>query len=358
MINSLEISGFKSFKSEIIRLGKITVLTGLNNSGKSSILQSIRMCFAAIGSKNPYIDGFGGYGELRSVLSEINSPVNFKISTDLGKKLTLSLLPNRHEVICDFELPFMQYISADRYGPRVSLPLMSEDIQNYTVGHLGQYSAHYATIFENTIVAQAIRHSASISNTLKHQLVRWLGEISPGVRLDFDVLRKYDSSTLAVDDNRPTNSGYGISYTLPIILCLLTMTGEIGTDDSETKLKGWFDQIKANGSVLLIENPEAHLHPRGQTQMGYFIAIAAASGLQIVVETHSDHLLDGIRLAVKEEVGPKSEDVSIAFFNKNDGGESKLENIILKSDGKIERWPKGFFDQFSINLRALSKKNG
>jgi predicted ATPase len=56
------------------------------------------------------------------------------------------------------------------------------------------------------------------------------------------------------------------------------------------------------GSLLLLENPEAHLHPRGQTAMAELIARTAAAGAQVIVETHSDHVLNGVRLAVKRRV--------------------------------------------------------
>ncbi|QOL48453.1 AAA family ATPase [Massilia litorea] len=357
MINKIKINGFKSFRSEEVDLGKLTVLTGLNNSGKSSVIQALRMCSAVSNGKSPYIDGYGGFSELRSRLVDINAHIELSIGTDDAKNYTLNIGGLNYEVTADLDLPFCQYISADRYGPRVALPLLSDDMNDLTVGSLGQYAAHYATIFENTIVASLLRHTDSASNTLKHQVVRWISEISPGVRLEFDVLRKYDSSTLAVDGNRATNSGFGISYTLPIILCLLTMTGNIGTDDSDQRLTQWFGTLANKGGLLLIENPEAHLHPRGQTRMGNLIACAAALGLQVVVETHSDHLLDGIRLAVKNNCGLKGDEVKIGFFEKPEDGASILTKIQLRDDGKLERWPKGFFDQFSINLRELSKKN-
>jgi predicted ATPase len=358
MINKITLSGFKCFRSQEIEFGDLTVLAGLNNSGKSTIIQSIRMCVAACHEKSPYIDGYGGYSELRSGLVDANSPVELTIQNSNAEEFSLFLTPDGHKVVGSFVLPVTQYVSADRFGPRVSLPLLSDDVDEITVGHLGQYSAHYASIFENTMVAPLLRNQESASNTLKHQLVKWVSEISPGVRLDFDVLRKYDSSTLAVDGNRPTNSGFGISYTLPIILCLLTMTGNIGTDDSVSRVLQWYKILAEKGGLLLIENPEAHLHPQGQTRMGQLVAAAASLGLQIIVETHSDHFLDGIRLAVKNGYGPNFERVKIGFFSKQADGSSELTKVALREDGKLDHWPKGFFDQFSINLRELSKRNG
>jgi len=79
-------------------------------------------------------------------------------------------------------------------------------------------------------------------------------------------------------------SGFGLSYTLPVITALL-----VGT--------------LIPNSLVIIENPEAHLHPRGQTEIARLIALCAQVGTQIIIETHSDHLFDGIRIAAKNKPG-------------------------------------------------------
>jgi predicted ATPase len=358
MIDEIGIASFKSVRALHVGLGRLTVLTGLNNSGKSTVIQAVRMCCAAAKGSSPYIDGFGGYSDLKSHLTHAHEAIDLKLIRAGETILDLSLTSKGHICKRVEEGPLVQYISADRYGPRVSLPLINEDFNSLTVGALGQYSAHYARIFEDTVVDVALRHPGTNSNIFKHQLMRWMGEISPGVKLEFDVSKRYDTSSLEVDGNRPTNSGFGISYTLPIVLCLLSMTGSLGNDEPDPRLKPWFDSIERNGGMLLLENPEAHLHPRGQTSIGRLIAMAAATGLQILVETHSDHLLDGIRLGVKEAEIPEPEKVRIKYFSKNEAEGTEIEEIAVRADGKLDRWPQGFFDQYSLNLRALAKKNG
>ena len=81
------------------------------------------------------------------------------------------------------------------------------------------------------------------------------------------------------DRMRPTNMGFGVSYALPVITAGL---------------------LAPAGSLLVVENPEAHLHPAGQSRVGRFLAHLAASGVQVVAETHSDHVLNGVRLAAVE----------------------------------------------------------
>lgn len=356
MIDSIQINAFKSFRSCKTRLGRLTVLAGLNNSGKSSLMQAIRMCIAARDMDNPYIDGYGGYAELKSRSSASGEVMS--ISLDIKDKQTvLSLFESKHELVHSETLPITQFVCADRYGPRVQLPAMREDIATMSVGVHGEYSAHYASILERMIVAEALRHTDAAANTLKHQLTKWIGEISPGIKLDFDVLKKYDASQLQVDGARPTNSGFGISYVMPIVLCLLTMSGTMGDDDSDWRVRSWFASLQQQGGLLLIENPEAHLHPRGQTCLGQLAALASSCGLQVIVETHSDHFIDGIRIAVKHSEVVDHSNISIKYFTKNLREETEIEDISVLPDGKLSKWPPGFFDQISINLRELAKTN-
>ncbi|WP_180834594.1 AAA family ATPase, partial [Vibrio parahaemolyticus] len=53
------------------------------------------------------------------------------------------------------------------------------------------------------------------------------------------------------------------------------------------------------GGLVIIENPEAHLHPKGQSYLGRLIQRTAEAGVQVIIETHSDHLLNGIRVAAR-----------------------------------------------------------
>ena len=320
-------------------------------------MQSLRMGLAHSVEESPYLDGLGGYAELKSQLSPLHAPIELELIDSSKNSTLLRITSTGYEYEKNAVSNFFQYISADRFGPRVGLPIIGDDISRYSVGSRGQFSAHYASIFENIVVAEQLRHRGSTSHILRHQLASWMGEIAPGVGLDFDVIRKYDASNMLVDGKRSTNSGFGISYTLPIVLALLTMSGSIGEDDSDARLTSWFRAMAGKPGILLLENPEAHLHPQGQTSMGRLLALAAAAGVQVVVETHSDHLLDGIRLAVRHEASVNKRGVTIKFLEKDSNGVTQISDIQVKEDGKLDRWPRGFFDQVSINLRALSSKN-
>jgi len=356
MIDELKIYSFKSFSEQTVKLNNLTVLTGLNNAGKSTIIQSLRMCLTDNDSESPHLDSLGGYAEMKSSLTNPLEPIKIQAIGNGIILRSLQVTSKGHTYEGDIKLPVAEFISADRLGPRVRLPLIPEDNKRISVGTHGEHSAHYASIFANTHTHEIMRHSGSQSKTVAHQLTHWMGEISPGIKLDFEVAKKYDSSRVAINEIRPTNCGFGISYTLPIILSLLTTTGLIGEDDSDTSISEWFSTIKSRGALVIIENPEAHLHPRGQTELGKFIALAAFTGVQVVIETHSDHLIDGIRLAVKN-MPEFSHLTSILYVSKEDDRQTECEIIQVKPDGKLDKWPSGFFDQQSINLRNLSSRN-
>ena len=107
----------------------------------------------------------------------------------------------------------------------------------------------------------------------------------------------------------------------------------------------------------MIENPEVHLHPAGQAAMGEFLAEVAAAGVQVILETHSDHVLNGIRRAVKKGV-LAPDDAALHFFRLQQDDEQEgavlVESPILDRDGNVDMWPEGFFDQFDKDMNYFA----
>jgi len=132
------------------------------------------------------------------------------------------------------------------------------------------------------------------------------------------------------EPQRPTNVGFGLTYVLPVIIACLTAQP---------------------GAMILLENPEAHIHPRGQSAMARLTCAAAAIGAQLVVETHSDHILNGVRLSVKREILP-AERVVLHYFRREDDG-IHVVSPIMGADGMLSEWPPGFFDEWDRSLDQL-----
>jgi len=140
------------------------------------------------------------------------------------------------------------------------------------------------------------------------------------VRLAFKTDRKHEF-------RKPRHVGYGVSYALPIIVSVLAARP---------------------GSLLLIDSPEVHLHPRVQAQVGRLCALAAQAGVQVIVETHSEHVLNAARIQVRHGA-LAAERVGVLYFGR--GTDPIL--LSLDSSGAISEWPRGFFDEAQRQLGEL-----
>jgi len=125
--------------------------------------------------------------------------------------------------------------------------------------------------------------------------------------------------------------GLGLSQALPIIALVLG---------------------SKPGDVIAVETPEAHLHPGAQHRLARLLVAAAMAGRQVVVETHSEHVVNAVRLAVKAR-DLTSEQVALHFFEMDEDGSTVDTRIALDDSGRADRWPVGFFDQAARELADL-----
>ena len=102
-----------------------------------------------------------------------------------------------------------------------------------------------------------------------------------------------------------------------------------------------------------MENPEAHLHPAGQSRMGVFLAWLASKGVQVIVETHSDHILNGVRRAIGEYAFLRSDKAVVHFFDH--ATPLNVQELRFTETGSVSHWPQGFFDQYQIDVAALGR---
>lgn len=129
-----------------------------------------------------------------------------------------------------------------------------------------------------------------------------------------------------------TSVGVGVSQLLPVIvICLLAQPGEI----------------------VLLEQPELHLHPAPQQILGDFLLAVSDSGRQVIVETHSEYLINRLRLRIAEdEYGTVNEAVQLLYAQRQDG-ETQFEPMRPNRYGSFEDWPEGFFDQAPRESEAI-----
>lgn len=389
MLTQLKLKNFKCFENLQLDLAPLTLLTGFNSAGKSTVLQSLGVLNQTIieqdwsgelmlngstislGSAGDVInDSQGGRGCAIEV-STTNIVCSWEMESRDRQKLTIpiksvgwkersqntgewkiekfeidqsntslaKLLPQQlegSESATQFIslLRVIEYISAERSGPRDTYPANSHS-QDIKVGIHGEKAPWVLYQRAESIPLKKLILD-DIQPTLQRQAEAWLRIFFPGVRIEVLPVQRANSVTLGLrmsdreEYRRPHNVGYGITHVLPIITACLSAS---------------------EGNIILIENPEAHLHPSGQSKMGNFLARAAAAGLQIIVETHSDHILNGIRLAVRGDLIP-AKDVSLHFFLKEDDKANVISPKIDKNGG-INDWPQGFFDQIERDLMEL-----
>jgi predicted ATPase len=379
MIDRVFLRNFKCFERLELPMAPLTVLAGLNGSGKSSVLQALLILrqshlLGALGRCELALNGpYVKLGTARDVFfqhaADDNLGVGLSVVPELDETLpegapssrvewTLTyddladrLLPGDeeewpHAVVGALFGGQFQYLEAERVGPRTffSVPERAAG-ESGELGTKGEFTASFlARCGEEKVTNVKLLHPTERRPALFRQVEAWIGEISPGARLTvlphsrMDVVQlqySYPAGRMMTTELRPTNVGFGLTYGLPILVALLA---------------------SSPGALLLIENPEAHLHPRGQVQMGRLLARAAHGGVQVVVETHSDHVLNGIRIAVRDhDLSPR--EVAFHFFERgaaSSDGSAQVVSPTVDSDGRIDQWPAGFFDEYmKVSLELL-----
>jgi predicted ATPase len=360
MLEKLTLQNFKAFKNCQVTLRPLTLLSGLNSIGKSSLLQSLLLLRQSYQRDELQKEGKSGLvlnGELvqlgtgRDILFDNadEDEIQFTLTaSDVGEVVwrfaydrqtdVLRLLTSQPNLAIYQSSLFntnFHYLQAERMGPRVSFEMSDFAVrQQRQIGTQGEYAAHFLHLYRDEKVIPGLHHPKSLGENLLGTQI-YVEDYSDMdlMRLAFGFVRPDTAGNVRY--YRPTNVGFGITYTLPVLLAILSAQP---------------------GALILLENPEAHLHPRGQSQIGNLLAKAANVGIQIIVETHSDHILNGIRVAVHEGT-TKPDDVALRFFQRPAkdsellGAEVVTPN--LDKDGRIDRWPPNFFDEYSKSLRKL-----
>ena len=367
MIRTLRLYNFKCFEEQPLKLGPLTLLSGLNGTGKSSVLQALLLLRQSyqqglLPDKGLALNGdWVRIGTAKDALFEGAQEETIGFDLDLGDGRTgqwrfnynreadvldLASRPVADDVFtCSLFDDNLRYLQAERIGPRTAFDMSDFLVrQHRQLGTRGEYAAHFLAVFgREDIPHEALSHPNASSLQLRDQVEAWIGEVSPGTRLHFTPHTGMDLVNLEFsfvagqqvsNPYRTTNVGFGITYTFPVLVALLS---------------------SVSPTLLLLENPEAHLHPKGQVSIGDLMARAASCGIQVVVETHSDHVLNGIRLAVHGGKLPP-DSVCLHFFERNLQNEQTCAEVIsprIDRNGRIDRWPEGFFDEWDKSLEAL-----
>lgn len=362
MIKKIQVKNFKCFENQSVECRELNLFTGVNGMGKSTLIQTLlmfRQTYERKGSlqdENMLLNGhYVSLGTIKDISywykkdSDIEIVIEeekqqFKCCSSIDES---ALLWNSDGKIDASSLmgDGFEYISAERLGPRRYYDELSGERFSATqVGAKGEYAiSTLYTIGSDFKVYENMKNSAESSERLELQVNAWMSEISPGIRvkaipyLDANMmgLRYGQSSIMGEESTNAINMGFGVSYVLPIIIALLKAR---------------------EGDLVIIENPEAHIHPKGQRQIGELAARAAANGVQIIMETHSDHVLNGIRISVKQDIIGK-EKVKVNYFGVYEDVDGMVKHEMtspeILEDGSLSNWPEGFFDEWDKAIDLL-----
>ena len=370
MIRNICIKNFKCFLDNSINFNGLTVLAGSNAVGKSTIIQAlllIRETIDKLKTDNKPTDFDiqlnGEYllnlGDSLQVLSSAatSEEISFVLTDATHDKTSFkfSVSKEKSELILKFNysetIPIntsvsiynnqFHYLNAERLGPRVIQSVVNQKFAN--TGFQGEYTGCTLANNSNYKIDKERRFNCAeltVPN-LNKQVEYWLNYIVPGIEITTALyqeinmvgyhLRRSYSDTKPLN---PNNVGFGISYVLPIIVSGL---------------------IAEKGCLLIVENPEAHLHPSGQSRIGQFLAQIASSGVQVLIETHSEHVINGIRIATLKGRIPNNL-ISINFFSINEKSKSpEIQHLTINENAELSDWPYGFFDQEEKDLTEIFK---
>lgn len=364
MIQHISVENFKSLKKVSVEAKNLNLLMGLNGMGKSSFIQTLLLLMQSDKLEERVLDLKGSLieiGQGRDAFYQFaideHIGIHWRFENQQSYSWKFKYQKDKEKLIAEFgytkeQMKFFrnktkkfQYISADRIGPQDIYDASSVEVSDKKqMGLQGKFAAYFINLFGAEYeVEKKLHHLNATSSKLNSQINAWMKEISPGISINTKYIHEvnkvildyqFDYGTQKTNPFRPKNVGFGISYVLPIVLALLTAE---------------------EGKIIIIENPESHVHPKGQAELGKLISLAANVGAQLFIETHSDHILNGIRVAVKEKLVDNSK-VNVMYFEKTTSEKeqfTKITQIKLDKNGALNTYPKDFLDEWSNQLSKL-----
>lgn len=369
MIKQYYLHNFKNHSDTVLNLSGLTLLTGMNGAGKSSVIQSMLLLRDTFISSHQlaflYLKG-DSFSVGRTV-----DAVNYNCKDDeellrfrfmLDNEVTYDLCYRyssdadatslkREKTSSDEDgllgIPLFtdkfQYLSAFRSGPQ-SLYSSDKDVvdtHRQLSNRLGQgeMTVYFLNKYgEEPLPIDSLCYNKSLPHTLRHQTECWMSEISDGLQIlinqygnSYEILFGTERKGHKPIFHSAINTGYGISYVLSVVVAILA---------------------SKPGSLILIENPEAHIHPSGQSALMRLVSHAVAAGVQVIIETHSDHIINGALVARKRNVLNENA-LSVYFFDRDDEGNALPINLHIGQNGMIQNAPDRFFGQMNADLKVL-----
>lgn len=389
MINELLLENFKLFGKEtrFSGLKSMNLLTGINGRGKSSALQPLLLFKQTLlrsrSSRQVFLSGsfvdLGNASDVKHVDASVTKPIRigfqengeyyiytFGLAGDNNQALDIRRFENVgqshmsvevddvtifHDLVPEaaktdkMVLPFQNvvYISAERIGPKMSFTPSSDEWIDKRGEHTIQmlYERQYDMVDSGIIEGMndifPDIDEDELSPTINDVLNFWMTKMFGPSAASVSYIEAANIYALGISTEqkggkavfKPTNVGFGYSYALPILIAGLTAP---------------------KGTILIVENPESHLHPSAQSMITKFLGLVANCGVQVFIETHSEHILNALRVMVVQK-NMKDQDINVMYFDNR--LENYFESITIEENGKLNHWPENFFDQAEKDLNVL-----
>lgn len=374
MINKVALKNFKIFDDEEFNIAPLTLITGINGMGKSSIIQALLLLKQnyeikylstkdVMLLKQDFIDlesaedlcYFKADKRIVSIIiidkdleNNLQKTYSWQLDASVADKRELPYTysgPDVLDALPLFSSDFI-FLEAERWGPRREYEKRYGRTYNTKLGIQGELTPAFMNNAMNTnqeigVLDMKNEKLPKDSTQLTENVNAWMSQImklpvktitnsisDTKIKLEYK-FEGYKGKTFSA-----LQVGFGFTFVLPIVTALL--------------------QAK-KGDLIIIENPEAHLHPAAQVELGLMMAKAVGSGVQVILESHSDHILNSLRLARKKRILSEN-DINIIFAQRDfDSGTgiSFINEIKIKDSGKLTRRPEYFFDTWDDVLIKL-----
>ncbi|CAM3839588.1 DUF3696 domain-containing protein [Marinicrinis lubricantis] len=350
MISKLTVKGFKSIDHIELDIKPLTLFVGMNSSGKSTAVQSILLAIQNITEEkvspiNGELVSIGDFNEATNFRSN-SKEIEIKLQSSNSESVHMKIYGNEHQLTkCDFEgdssvigylnrkNKCVQYLSANRMGAQDTYS--KNYSSNVDFGTLGEYAIHYFETHKKDIIEKDLIKDQELGSTLEIQVNYWMSYIINAELSTEDIARTDKvKAQFHVTGNRkvrPKNIGSGLSYLIAIIVSILSSN----KDD-----------------LIIIENPEIHLHPKAQSRLTELFSFASRNGVNLIIETHSDHIFNGVRKALNKK-NIDREEVAVYYFKIDDNFTTVPTLIDFKENGNVVNHQRGLFDQFDDDLDEL-----
>lgn len=356
MLREISVDGYKSINQEKVELRPFTLFSGVNSAGKSSMIQSINYVLdlqrRQSGIKSDEIYGMTGrFTDMRNSVrgnkkiifrlteeglhgEEYNIQVTYRADGEIDtKRFKLSPEKDKPDYLGKYKVI---YLLAERVGVQNMYGLNIRNPRD--IGDKGQYVYSYLSYFgQDGLPEPGFAYcSDEVGMSLNNQVNYWLDYLL-GFQIRVNAVPDVDQVVVTYSNSknnryyRASNVGTGVTYVSVLIIAALS--------------------CKA-GDTVIVENPGIHLHPGAQSRLMEFMAYLCARGLQVILETHSDHIYNGMRKCIKRGILDR-ERIAAYYFELDDTMQTKIHSITFNEQGAEEAHPYGMFDQFDDDLDEL-----